>query len=140
VDARLAEHLVQQRAGAVDHAGLAREGRVARHEADDLDHPDHAVQVPDQRGDGRDGVQRGGAGQVLGRLRGHPAGAGADLAGHGQLAGHERQLARRVHVRAGLHRRDVGGDGRGDLRQLDAELREPRDDGAGHFSPVGRLR
>jgi hypothetical protein len=140
VHARLAEHLVQQRARAVDDAGLASEGRVARHEPDDLDDPDHAVQVPDERGDGRDGVQRRRAGEALRRLRGHLAGAGADLAADRQLARHERQLAGRVDVVARPDGRDVGGDGRGDLGQRDAELREPRDDGAGHFSPVGRLR
>jgi len=134
VHTRVAEHLTQQLAGAVDDPGLAGEAGVARDEADHLDHLDDQVEVTDDRLDRRDRVQGAGAGQVLGLLG---RDVGAHLAGRHEDATDHRQLARRPHQVAVTHGGHVRRQGRGDVWHLQAQLSQPRLDAA---HARGRLR
>ena len=126
-------------AGAVDHGRLAGERRVGGDEADDLDDARDLVERPDLRRDGGERVERGGAGERRGHERADEPLAVADLAGRGEGALDEGQLAGRVDVAARAHRRDVGRDRGGDLGELEPELGEalPR---TRCVTPVGRLR
>ncbi len=57
----------------------------------------------------------------------------AELALGDELAfGVEAELARNHHEVAGAHERHIIGDGRGRLRQYDAEVRKLLFDGSGH--------
>ena len=87
-----------------------------RDEADHLDHLGHRVQT-DQRIHRRQRVERTDPRERLADLGGD---VGPDLAGGGQLAVHERQLARGVNEVAGAHRGNVGRQRRDHLRKLDA--------------------
>ena len=81
VETGLPEDLPEQVGGAVDDAGLAGEGRVAGDIADDLDHLDDGVEVPDLRGDRRQRVERSGTSQLGRPLRAHVVGPVAHDAG-----------------------------------------------------------
>ncbi len=125
--ADLAEDLGQHVRGAVHHAGLTGERGVGGHEADDLDDLGDPVQVAHQlvhRGHRVHGAcPRELLGAFGGDLRAH-------LAGGGQGAGHEGELAGGQHEVAVPQRRDVGADRRRDGGSVDAELREAGRDGA----------
>ena len=83
------------------------------------------VEVAHDRLHGRDGVERAGLRELLGVLGGHQPVAVADLAGGGQRAGDEGQLAGGVDVVAVAHRRDVGRDRRRDVGDAQPELGQP---------------
>ena len=63
--ARVAEHVVQESAGPVDHRGLLREPRRRRHEPEDGQHPFDAIEVAQLGPEHRERVQ----GAPAGRLR-----------------------------------------------------------------------
>ena len=51
VDPRCAEDVAEELGGSVEHAGLAVELRVRRHESDDLHDAGHPIERADHRGD-----------------------------------------------------------------------------------------
>jgi hypothetical protein len=122
----LAEHVVQEGAGPVEHGRLTGEGDITGDEPGHLDHPCHRIKGLDrrpaplarqQRTDGRERVERGGPRQLgrggrVDQQRPHP-----DLAGHRQRPVDERQLAGGVDVRTAADGRGVGTDRRSCDRQ-----------------------
>ncbi len=127
MDPRVAEDLPQHLARAVDDAGLPGEALGRGDEARDLDHARDAVDAAGRIGRRCEPVERARACVRLGVLGGH---LGADLAGRGERAVDEGQLAARVDEAAVHDGGDVGGDGGRDRGQLDAELGQPFGDRA----------
>src|SRR5579875_1299706 len=112
----------EQFTGAVDHSGLAGEAGGAGDEAGNLDDPPDGGQAAGDRGHGGQGVQRAGPGQprrlVLVYLR-------ADLAGGQELTAGHRELPGGVDAGTRPHRRQVGRQGGGYLREGEAEGGQP---------------
>ncbi|KDN16345.1 hypothetical protein DV20_41635 [Amycolatopsis rifamycinica] len=133
--ARVAEDLAEQFGRAVDDRRLTGEALRGSHEADNLDDPRDVVNAH-QGVHGRERVERRRPRVAL-RLFG--ADLRADLAGRGEHAVDEGQLAGGVDVLAALHGGHVRGQRGRDAGQLDAELLEPFAP-AHPGQPFGRFR
>lgn len=115
----IAEDLPVEFGDAVDDGGLLGEVVGGVDEAGDLDDADDPVEVPDDSRDRGQGVEAGGASQLV---AGVDIDIRAQMSGGRQFSVDDGQLTGGVDVVAGSQRRDVGAGGGGDLGQIEAEL------------------